>query len=70
MPQLSIILAKNIRRLRGEKTQREFARKLGISSGTVARLEVAGQNTTLATLDVIMKSLNCDICELLKEDKE
>ncbi|VAW87630.1 hypothetical protein MNBD_GAMMA17-1066 [hydrothermal vent metagenome] len=63
---LAQILARNIKTLRGEKTQREFARKLGVSPATVARLETAEQNTTLATLDTIVKALKCDINDLLK----
>ncbi|HED12128.1 MAG TPA: XRE family transcriptional regulator [Gammaproteobacteria bacterium] len=57
-------LARNIRRRRGEAFQRAFARKLGISQSTLARIENAGQNTTLKTLQQIMKVLECGIGEL------
>jgi len=66
---LSDILAHNLRQLRGEKTQREFARKLGISTATVARLETAEQNTALAMLDRLVKALKFDVCDLPKEKK-
>ena len=58
-------LAKNIRTRRGDKSQQVFARKLGISQSTLARLESAEQNTTLRTLQQLMKALRCtNIAEL------
>ena len=61
------ILARNIRALRGDKTQDVFARKLGISQATLARLESGAQNTTLKTLQQICKALRCDIGELFRK---
>lgn len=61
------ILAKNIRALRGDKTQDAFARKLGISQATLARLESGAQNTTIKTLQQICKTLRCDIGELFRK---
>lgn len=60
-------LAKNIRALRGDKTQDAFARKLGISQATLARLESGAQNTTIKTLQQICKALRCDIGELFRK---
>ena len=60
------ILAKNIRALRGDKTQDAFSRKLGISQATLARLESGAQNTTVKTLQQICKALRCNIGELFK----
>ncbi len=60
-------LSKNIRALRGNKTQDAFARKLGISQATLARLESSGQNTTIKTLQQICKTLRCDIGELFRK---
>jgi len=60
------ILARNIRALRGDKTQDAFARKLGISQATLARLESGAQNTTIKTLQQICKALRCDIGELFR----
>jgi len=57
-------LAANLRARRGAKTQYVFARKLGISRATLSRLESGAQNTTIATLEQIAKSLRCDIGEL------
>ena len=61
------ILAKNIRALRGDKTQDAFARKLGISQATLARLESGAQNTTVKTLQQICKALRCDLGELFRK---
>lgn len=60
------ILARNIRALRGDKTQDVFTRKLGISQATLARLESGAQNTTVKTLQQICKALRCNIGELFK----
>jgi transcriptional regulator with XRE-family HTH domain len=59
-------LAKNLRVRRGNLTQEQFARKLGISRPTLTRLENGAQNTTIKTLDQIAKSLRCDISELFR----
>jgi len=64
---LAETLATNIRMRRGEKTQEAFARKLGISQATLARLESGAQNTTIKTLQQICKALRCDIGELFKK---
>jgi transcriptional regulator with XRE-family HTH domain len=63
-------LAANLRARRGNKTQDEFARKLGISRATLSRLESAAQNTTISTLEQISKSLRCDVGELFVTTKE
>jgi transcriptional regulator with XRE-family HTH domain len=63
-------LAANLRTRRGNKTQEEFARKLGISRATLSRLESAAQNTTISTLGQISKSLRCDVGELFVTLKE
>ena len=59
-------LARNLRTLRGDKTQDVFARKLGISQATLARLESGAQNTTVKTLQQICKALRCNIGELFR----
>jgi DNA-binding XRE family transcriptional regulator len=61
---LSEKLARNLRARRGNVTQEDFARKLGISRATLNRLESASQNTTLNTLDQIIKSLRCSVGDL------
>lgn len=59
-------LAENLRTRRGEMTQEQFAKKLGISRATLTRLESASQNTTIATLDQISKALKCDVGNLFE----
>lgn len=63
---LSNKLAKNLRKWRGNLTQGQYARKLGVSRPTLNRLENAGQNTTLKTLQKITKSLKCNISTLFE----
>ena len=63
---LSKRLARNIRTLRGDKTQEAFARKLGISQATLARMESGAQNTTIKTLGQICKALKCKVSDLLE----
>jgi DNA-binding Xre family transcriptional regulator len=61
---LADALATNLRARRGALTQEAFARKLGVSRATLTRLETAGQNVTLETLERICKRLRCDVAEL------
>jgi len=63
---LSVKLANRLKSIRGQQTQGEFARKLGISRATLNRLESATQNTTLKTLEQLTKSLKCSIGDLFK----
>lgn len=57
-------LAANLRQRRGDATQREFARRLGVSVATVNRLEKGFQNVSLSTLATICARLKCDIGEI------
>ena len=63
---LSVKLANRLKAIRGQQTQGEFARKLGISRATLNRLESATQNVTLNTLEQLTKSLKCSIGDLFK----
>ena len=63
---LADALAANLRARRGSLSQEAFARKLGISRPTLTRLETAGQNTTLRTLEQLAKALRCDVGELFR----
>lgn len=64
---LANLLANNLRARRGNITQEAFARKLGISRATLTRLESAGQNTTITTLEQITKALRVDVGDLFKK---
>jgi len=57
-------LAKRLRELRGEISQRKFSEKLGISKSTLNRLEMGDQNVSLKTLKVLCAKLKCDIGDL------
>jgi len=61
---LARILAQNLRKRRKDLSQKEFSKKLGISRATLTRLENAGQNTTIQTLETIIHSQRCSIGEL------
>jgi transcriptional regulator with XRE-family HTH domain len=61
-------LADSLRRLRQRAglTQKEMARRLGISQPTLNRLENAAQNTTLKTLNTLCRALGRDVGELFR----
>lgn len=59
-------LASNIRRLRGDKTQTEFAKKLAITQSSLNRIEQATQNVTLETLQKMCDRLKCKPSDLLE----
>lgn len=52
-------LGQDLRKRRGERTLPAFARKLGISSSSLHRIEMGEQNVTLATLERLLKRLKC-----------
>ncbi len=57
-------LAKFIKEKRGETSQREFARKIGVSQSSITRIENHEQNVTLDTLEHLCKYYRVDIAEL------
>jgi transcriptional regulator with XRE-family HTH domain len=68
MEKLQKRLSKKLKTLQGEMTQREFAKKLGITAASLNRLEQGTQNITLATLQTICDRLKCDIAYLFDID--
>lgn len=58
-------LAKNLKRLRGAKSQTEFAQALGISQASLNRLEQGTQNVTLTTIEKLCSRLRCKAGDLL-----
>lgn len=60
-------LAKRLRELRGEQTQRAFARKLGIDQAALNRIEQSKENITLATIQKICNNLKCKVSWLFGE---
>lgn len=66
MGTLRKLLGANLKRLRGDKTQVEFAKSLGISKSSLNRIEIGEQNVSLDTLDVMAKRLKISPSELIK----
>lgn len=65
---LSGQLAKRIRALRGDQTQREFAKRVGITHATLNRIEQQTQNVTLKTLQLMCDRLRCGAGYLFGEE--
>jgi len=56
-----------LREAQGDLTHRAFAKRLGISVGSLARLRNSPQNVTLYTLEKISRALRITPSELLDE---
>lgn len=59
---------RKLREAQGELTHRAFAKKLGISVGSLARLRNSPQNVTLFTLEKISRALNITPSQFLDEN--
>ena len=70
MGQLRKRLAHRIRRLRGTMTQRDFARRLGISKSSLHRIEMSEQNVGIDMLERFCQRLKCDLNDLFVTDEE
>jgi DNA-binding Xre family transcriptional regulator len=57
-----------LRKRRGKLTYAQFAKKVGLSDSTLHRLEMADQNVTLKTLELLSERLKCKVSEMLGED--
>lgn len=68
MENLAKNLSKRLKELRGEQTQREFAKKLGIDVATLNRMENKRENITLKTIQKICSRLKCKVGWLFYED--
>jgi DNA-binding Xre family transcriptional regulator len=62
-------LAKTLKDLRGDQSQLQFAKKLGISHTSLNRIEMGEQNVTLATLELLCKRLKCRLGDLFPENE-
>ncbi len=47
-------------------TYADFARKVGLSSSTLQRIEMGEQNVTLDTLQLIAQRLKCSVIEIFR----
>jgi DNA-binding Xre family transcriptional regulator len=60
-------LAKFLKKKRGNQTFEQFARKIGLSSSTLQRIEATEQNVTIDTLDQIVSHLRCSVSDLFRD---
>ena len=60
-------LGQYLRKRRGEMTLPAYARKLGVSSSSLHRMELAEQNVTLKTLEHLLKRLECSLTDVFKD---
>jgi DNA-binding Xre family transcriptional regulator len=60
-------LGQFLRKRRGDLTLPAYARKIGISSSSLHRMEMAEQNVTLKTLEQLLKRLNCQIADVFDD---
>lgn len=51
---------------RGELSQRDFAKKIGLAQSTVMRIENEDQNVTLDTLEKLCARFKCDVGALFE----
>jgi len=60
-------LGRFLRKKRGGISYHAFARKTGISSGSLHRMEMGEQNVTLKTLEYILKRFKCSVSDIFDE---
>ena len=58
---------RKLREAQGEQTHRAFAKKLGISVGSLARLRNSPENVTLYTIEKISQALGLTPSQFLDE---
>ena len=58
---------RKLREAQGELSQRAFAKKLGISLGSLSRLRNSPENVTLSTLEKISRAFGVTPAQLLDE---
>jgi|GEM_PF-1716550 len=60
-------IQRKIRESQGEQTHRAFAKRLGISIGSLARLKNTPQNATLRTIEKISRALHVTPSQFLDD---
>jgi len=60
-------LGQFLRKQRGEMSYPAFARKVGISSSSLHRMEMGEQNVTLKTLEHILKRFKCTVSDIFDD---
>lgn len=70
MSNLAKNLARTLRQLRGDQTQRVFARRLGLDQATLNRMEQSRENITLRTIQKMCDHLRCTAGRLLDAEEK
>ena len=60
-------LGRFLHKRRGSKSLPAFARRLGISSSSLHRLEMGEQNVTIKTLELLLKRLKCGLSDVFND---
>jgi transcriptional regulator with XRE-family HTH domain len=60
-------LGRFLRKKRAGLSYPAFARKLGVSSSSLHRMEMGEQNVTLKTLEFLLKRFKCSIRDIFPE---
>jgi transcriptional regulator with XRE-family HTH domain len=60
-------LGQFLRKKRGKMSYPAFARKLGISSSSLHRMEMGQQNVTIKTLEFILKRFKCSVSDIFND---
>ena len=63
------LLSEYLRKTRGDQTVRAFARKIGLTHGTLHRIENLQQSLTIGKLGQIMDKLDCSWEEIFGKAK-
>jgi transcriptional regulator with XRE-family HTH domain len=63
------LLSEYLRKTRGDQTVRAFARKIGLTHGTLHRIENLQQSLTIGKLGHIMEKLDCSWDEIFGKAK-
>ena len=60
------ILSRNLRQHQGDRSQVQFARKLGIAQSTMNRIMNEEQNVTIDMLEHLSRRLKVEVSDLLR----
>jgi transcriptional regulator with XRE-family HTH domain len=63
------LLSEYLRKSRGDQTVRAFARKIGLTHGTLHRIENLQQSLTIGKLGQVMEKLDCSWEEIFGKAK-
>jgi transcriptional regulator with XRE-family HTH domain len=67
---LQVRLGRFLRHRRGDLSLPAFARKLGISSSSLHRMEMGEQNVTLKTLELLLARMKTDVTAVFDDEKK